>query len=177
MNSIMCAFKNYYVLMAAIFVAAIFPLTGCLPKKQEVLQISSGLQGTWKAQDQAWQITIDAKGNVDSVLIPMGRVIIKPNQTNPVKMIDGQISVFEAGNFESTFDPSSKELFVRILIPHLNIKIGDDYIEGSREDVFVGLLSSDNKQWDATWFHIFDYGKRFPMDPNIGVKVIFEKEN
>ena len=179
MNNILNNFKNdCSVFLAAAFAAAVFSLAGCQLTHRGISRIPSNLMGTWKTQDPAWQITLNQDGNIESVLIPMGQIIIKPNQTNTMQMIDGQISIFETGDFETSFDPISNELFAKILISHLNIKIGDDYIEGSREDVFVGPLAEDGKQWNATWFQIFDYGPRFPMDPDAaGVPVIFKKVN
>ena len=151
-------------------------LTGCLQEYNRTLSIPESLSGNWKAKEQVWEIKIGPEGRVESVLIPMGEIWIRPNQINTMKMIDGKISTFEAVNFEASYDPDLRELFAKISVPYFHVKIGNDFLEGNFEDVFVGPVTSDGKRWDAIWFHFFDYGERFPMDPNVaGVPVEFRK--
>jgi len=139
--------------------------------------LPADIAGVWKGQGSPWKIVLSADGTVSSAIVPMGEVQIKPNQTTRVEMKDGAYSVFKAGDCVVHYTPATRELFVSIEIKKMHIAFADNVIDGSSTDRFVGPVSEDGKVWSAEWITVFDYGPRFPQDPNdaFAETLIFEK--
>jgi len=133
--------------------------------------------GVWKAKGSAWKIVLGTDGTVRSAVIPMGQVEIRPNQVTKVEMQDGSWSTFEAGDCVVQYNPQSRELYVSIEMKRVHIQYMDNVIEGNSVDRFIGPVSEDGKTWMADWITVFDYGPRFPQDPNdvAAEPLIFEK--
>jgi hypothetical protein len=133
--------------------------------------------GTWQAQDSPWKIVLSADGTLSSAVIPMGRVEIRPNRTTRVEMKDGSFSTYTAGDCVVDYTPATRELFVSVKMKKIHIVFLDNLIEGNSMDRFVGPVSEDGKTWTADWITVFDYGPRFPQDPNdiYAQPLIFEK--
>ncbi len=122
--------------------------------------------GTWQAQDSPWKIVLSPDGTVSSAVVFMGEVEVKPNQTTKVEMKDGSFSTYKAGNCPVEYNPSTRELFVSIEMEKIHIVFLDNVIDGNGIDRFIGRISEDGKTWMADWITIFDYGSRFPQEPN-----------
>jgi len=171
-SSVLCLF-----FLAWIF----FPTVGCqTPTKQSSagkIILPTDIAGTWKAQDSPWKIVISGDGTVSSAIIPMGEVEIKPNQTTNVEMKDGSLGTFKAGDCVVEYVPQTRELFVSVEMEQIHIKFLDNVIDGNSIDRFVGPVSQDGKFWMADWITIFDYGPRFPQEPNdiVAKPLVFEK--
>ena len=136
-------------------------------KKNDISQQSPlEVAGRWKAVGQPCEITLSRDGKVLSAVVAMGAVEIKPNEVTKVEMIDGQFSTYKAGDCTVEYDSAGKVLVVSIVLEYLDIKIGADGFEGSSIEVFTGPVSADGKKWHTIWENVFDYGERFPMDPN-----------
>lgn len=135
------------------------------------------LAGVWKAEGSVWKIVLSGDGTVSSAVIPMGQVEVKPNQIKKVLMKDGSYSTYKAGDCAVEYRPGTRELFVSVEMEDIHITFLDNVIDGNTSDFFVGPVSEDGKVWKADWVSIFDYGPRFPQDPNwIGAKpLIFRK--
>ena len=134
------------------------------------------IAGTWKAYDAPWEIVLSPEGTVVSAVIATATVKIRPNQTTEVEMKDGSISSFKAGDCIVEYTPGTRELFVSLEMEDIHIKYMDIVIDGNSTDIFTGPVSEDGKVWPADWAKIFDYGTRFPWDPNnVGESVLFEK--
>jgi len=140
-------------------------------------QLPPDIAGTWKAQDSPWKIVLSPDGTVSSAVIPMGEVEIKPNQTTRLEMKDGSFSTFKAGDCVVEYTPDTRELFVSVEMEKIHIKFFDNVIDGNSSDRFVGPVSEDGKFWMADWITIFDYGPRFPQEPNdiSATPLVFEK--
>jgi len=135
------------------------------------------IAGAWKAQGSPWKIVLSADGAVSSAIVPMGEFEIKPNQTTKAEMKDGSYSIFKAGDCVVQYTPATRELFVSIEIKKIHIAFADNVIDGSSTDRFVGPVSEDGKVWSAEWITVFNYGPRFPQDPNdvFAEPLLFEK--
>jgi hypothetical protein len=133
--------------------------------------------GAWKAQDSPWKIVLASDGTVSSFILPMGNVLVKPNSTTKVEMLDGSFSTFTAGDCIVEYDPDTRELFVDIQMERIHVVFMDNVIDGNSVNVFAGPVSEDGKNWYADFTEIFDYGPRFPQDPNeiFAVPLTFEK--
>ena len=59
----------------------------------------------------------------------------------------------------------------------IHIVFMDNVIDGNSVDRFVGPVSEDGKVWTADCISVFDYGPRFPQDPNdvYAQPLVFEK--
>jgi hypothetical protein len=158
----------------------LFCATGChepsrgrpIPKP-----LPADIAGIWKAQGSSWKIVLSTDGTVSSAIVPMGEVQIKPSQTTKVEMKDGSYSIFKAGDCVVHYTPATRELFVSMEIKKIHIVVADNVIDGSSTDRFVGPVSEDGKVWSADWITVFNYGPRFPQDPNdvFAEPLIFEK--
>jgi len=139
--------------------------------------LPADIAGTWKAQNSPWKIVLSADGTVSSAVVPMGDVEIRPNKTTRVEMKDGSFSTYRAGDCIVNYTPATRELFVSIEMKKIHVVYMDNVIDGSSTDRFVGPVSEDGKVWSADWINVFNYGPRFPQDPNdiFAEPLIFEK--
>ena len=172
LSSVLCLF-----VLAWIFWTAVSCQTVTKQSSAGKTTLPPDIAGTWKAQDSPWKIVLSPDGTVSSAVIPMGEVEIKPNQTAKVEMKDGSFSTFKAGDCVVEYTPDTRELFVSVEMEQIHIKFVDNVIDGNSVDRFVGPVSEDGKFWMADWITVFDYGPRFPQEPNdISAKpLIFEK--
>jgi len=133
--------------------------------------------GVWQARESPWRIVIDPNGTVISVVIPMSVVEVRPNQTTRVEMKDDSWSTFKAGNCTVEYTPQTRDLFVTVRMDEIHVAFLDNRIDGNSTDRFVGPVSEDGKTWKAEWVTIFDYGPRFPQEPNdlFAEPLIFDK--
>lgn len=161
------------LLILAGFIVFLSSLVGCQNTSSSVevtvdddRQFPQFLAGTWKAEDSPWKIVLSPDGTVASAIIPMAQVEVKPNQTTTVKMKDGSFSTFKAGDCLVEYTPETRELFVSVEIDEFHITYLDNVIDGNSFDRFIGPVSEDGKVWMADWINVFDYGPRFPQDPN-----------
>ncbi len=146
---------------------------GCPPANRptpepagSAIKLPPEVAGTWKAKGSPWKIVLSPDGTVSSAVIPMGQVEVKPNQTTKMEMKDDSISTYEAGDFIVEYTPETRELFVAIEMKKIHIVFRENVIDGNTTDRFVGRVSEDGKVWTTDWIQVFDYGPRFPQDPN-----------
>ncbi|MCJ7778147.1 MAG: hypothetical protein MUP16_07535 [Sedimentisphaerales bacterium] len=130
------------------------------------------LVGRWEANKKNdlnyWRIVFEPNGAISSVVIPLGEVEVRPNQTTEAQGPKGEPGFFEAGNFQVYYNPQSREFSV-------NIKIKQFYLErvlewnvilkGSWEYFIVGDVSEDGKTWAGDVFSSPDITVLEP-DPN-----------
>jgi len=133
--------------------------------------------GIWQARGSPWRIVIDPNGTLVSAVIPMSVVEVRPNQTTKVEMKDGSWSTFKAGDCTVEYTPQTRELFVTIQMAEIHVAFLDNRIDGNSTDRFVGPVSEDGKMWKTEWVTVFDYGPRFPQEPNdvFAEPLIFDK--
>jgi len=153
--------------------AIIFALTwivlltcGCPPQPNNKLMLPPDIAGAWKARESPWKIVLNPDGTVSSATIAMGRVEVRPNETTKTEMKDGQFSTYKAGDCILEYDPDTRELFVSVEMERIHVVYLDNVIEGNSIDRFVGTVSQDGKEWAADWIKVYDYGPRFPQEPN-----------
>jgi len=139
--------------------------------------LPSDIAGAWKARQSPWKIVLAPNGTVSSAVIDMGEVEVRPNKTSKVEMKDGSFSTYRAGNCIVEYTPATRELFVSVEMKKIHVVFMDQLIDGNSTDRFVGPVSEDGKQWTAEWIKTFDYGPRFPQDPNeiYAEPVVFDK--
>lgn len=134
------------------------------------------IQGVWKDPKSAWQVVITSDGQVDSAVIPLGEVEVRPNRTTEVEMLDGQISTYTASDFPLHYNPQTQELQITITIEKFNVVYLDNQLKGNIEYGLTGFLSEDKQSWPANLIEIFDFGPDLPWDPDVDKEpVLFQK--
>jgi len=135
------------------------------------------IAGTWKARESAWKIVLDRNGTVSSAVVSMGEVEVRPNKTTEFDMKDGSISRIKGGDCVVDYTAATRNLYVSIEVEEVHIVFGEAVIDGNSVDRFIGHVSEDGKEWVVDWINVFDYGPRFPQDPNdvYAQPLIFEK--
>jgi hypothetical protein len=174
MNKILFSFgrkgKNMKKIVFFVF-TGIFLFAGCQSenkKKPEAtaLKLPSDIAGVWQAEGSPWQIVISQDGKVSSAIIPLAEVEVKPNEETVFEMQDGSKSIFTAGDFEVNYNPLNRNLEVSIEMEDIHLVFPDGALDGNSTDIFSGQVSESGKTWDTIWFTTFDYGPKFPQDPN-----------
>jgi len=170
-------------------------LIGCQQSEQQAdtsvaenVEFPRFIVGTWKAQgENSWELTFDPDGNVSSVVINMGKVMLEPGKTTYIPMKEGGESSYEPGGFVASYDKSQKELTVRISVKHSYIELVGGIVEGSSEDVFSGAFTEDGKTWNVTWTSFPKYIARTEdkaeinlsknvTEEGVTTSLVFEKE-
>jgi hypothetical protein len=119
---------------------------------------------------------MSAQGQVVSAVITPGNVRVSPNSTTKVEMQDGMFSTYKTGDFLAEYNPEIRELTVELQLEHMELHIGEGKIVGHKRDIFAGHVDAEGGTWEVIWMEMFEYGPRFPMDPeSVGVPLRFIK--
>jgi len=174
------------ILAVAAVVAAVV-LAGCQENAKQPDGAQSGaavklppeVAGIWQEEADegaAWALLLTEDGQLQEARIALGAVVVKPDAVTKVEMKDGQFSTFDVGPAVVAYDPTTRELAVAFDLKHFQVLFGDERIEGNARYAFTGPVSEDGQHWNTVFAEQFDYGPRFPMDPNgIGVPMSFRK--
>jgi len=174
------------ILAVAAVVAAVV-LAGCQEnaKQPDGAQSGAGVKlppevaGIWQEEvDEGipWALLVTEDGQLEEARLALAAAIVRPGETTQTKMRDGQYSTFETGPATVTYDPETRELTVAFDLKHFQVLYGEERIEGSARYAFTGPVSEDGRHWNTVFAEQFDYGPRFPQDPNgIGVPMSFRK--
>jgi len=110
------------------------------------------LVGTWKAEGKSgWELTFARNGTITKAVIALGQFEIVPGQTAVVPMKMGKQSIIIPGQWVVQYLPSKSMLTVKIVLKSFHVEIGDGYLEGHSENIFVGHVDSDTNEWLAKW--------------------------
>ncbi|MCX5637649.1 MAG: hypothetical protein NTX52_08155 [Planctomycetota bacterium] len=129
-------------------------------------QFPEFLAGTWRADNEGWEFVFEPDGSISSAVISLGRIRIKPGEVTEVPMIKGGKGVFKPGEWTVHYNPSSRELTVKISLKDFRIQVEDNVLEGKVTDVFVGQISKGGNIWQADWTSFPDYIANTPENPN-----------
>ncbi len=163
---------NKRMLIIGLLACVVLFSVGCQKEseKPDTIKPKLGLPlditGVWQARESPWRIVLGPDGTVTSAVIPMGTVTVQPRQTTKVEMKDGSWSTYTAGDCPVKYKHGTRELFVVIEMADINIVYMTERIKGTSTDRFIGAVSDDGKVWRTDWISLFDYGPRFPQDPN-----------
>ncbi|MHC4325394.1 MAG: hypothetical protein ACYSUX_14110 [Planctomycetota bacterium] len=185
--------KRFVFLLVYIFFAAV--LGGCRSSTAyeagvEVTVEGGGqfpdfLVGTWKATEGGWEFVFEPDGKISSATVSLGRANLQPGRTTTVPMQLGGKGVYKPGLWTVQYSRRQRQLIVEIAIDRFRVELGDDVIEGSTRDFFVGSVSTDGKSWwaDRLSFpkYVVSTGKfhnyELPFDPkdNPRESLLFQK--
>jgi len=109
------------------------------------------LVGTWTTDSDVWEFVFEEDGTISSAVVSLGAVRLKPGRVTTVPMHQGGEGIFEPGRWVVQYNPDERELIVKISIKNFYIELGEDTLDGSGEDIFVGRISEDGESWPAEW--------------------------
>jgi hypothetical protein len=172
-------------------------LCGC-QKTQKIQSIEDGLDievlggttfpielaGTWRCQENKWEIIIEENGTVSWVLNPLGGAWMEPGKKLEVPMKMNRISTYDVGEWKAVYDHKTSFFTIEIIIPYFEIGMGMNTLHGDSVDIFSGRMDAEKEVWEAEWFSTATYivstkelGEHeldMSDDPNKGV-VIFKR--
>jgi hypothetical protein len=166
--------KQLLVLAGCIVVLA--GLAGCKKADRGVeVIVESGdefpefLAGTWKADKHNWQVRFEGDGRISSIVhviwpkpidVDEGGLYVEGPE-------EGMYAMFVTGPCEAEYDENTRELSVKIILEHYDMKLPRINLEGKSRDYFTGFVSEDGNTWKAGWkSHILIEGVTIP-DPNM----------
>lgn len=136
-------------------------------------EFPKSLVGRWKADKNRWEFVFEPDGTISSAVIDSGFITVIPSKgvaTIPTRM--GGKAVYKLGQWTVQYSPKTRELAVEIVVDHLHIDMGPDWLEGTTRDWFVGTVSEDWQEWQARWISFPKYiaytpePGELPVDPN-----------
>lgn len=120
-------------------------------------QFPEFLVGQWKEERTGWEFVFESDGSISSAVHTIGRVKLKPGQTTEVPMIENGKGVFEPDLWIVQYFPERNELLVEITLKHFRAQKGEQIVEGSSRDIFIGPIAKDKQQWTTEWFAFPEY--------------------
>ena len=145
--------------------------------EEEKPEVEARYAGEWQATNGQWTLCFAPDGTLESAVIPLGNVRIRPKKVTHITMKDDQTSSIKAGPCDVKYSPETRNLYARIPLEDVHIVYENNVIDGNQVDQFMGAISEDGQTWVADWINSFNYGPRFPLDvKNDHVKrLIFKK--
>jgi len=143
---------------------------GCSPKKQpfdmshaksKPVNLTNGkdvefpefLVGTWKADEYNWLFKFEPDGSISKLVHLLWALEINMNEGGyAIEGPDeGTYAFFMMGPCETSYDSSSRELKVSILMDRYEMKLPGGTLSGKSEDHFSGTISEDGLTWYTKW--------------------------
>jgi hypothetical protein len=127
------------------------------------------LAGLWEANKNNanyWQIIFGPDGTISSAVIPLGEVEVRPNRRTEIPDANGNVSFFDAGDFDVFYNRKGRELAVNVKIKQFNLYVvNGGMLKGSWEYLITGKVSKDGKIWAGEILNSPDIVALVP-DPN-----------
>jgi len=185
----LCSSLAVLLVSAGLFIVSCRPDRPDLPPTKVQVNIIGNdpfpppLVGRWKDQQKSWEFVFETDGAISSVVSPpLGWATIVPGKTTIIPMKMGGKGVLQPGQWTLQYDPDTRELSVEVIVEKLHKEVGGGILEGSIRDIFIGRISDDYKQWQATWISFPKYvayipeRHELPVDPNDTItELLFEK--
>jgi hypothetical protein len=146
----------------------VFTGLGCLRQEQTPgPEHQAFYAGQWQATygtSGQWTICFAPDGSLDSAVISLGNIRIRPKEVTHVTNRGNQTSTIKAGPCDVKYSPETRNLYTRIPLEDVHIVYENNVIDGNQVDQFMGIVSEDGKTWVADWINTFNYGPRFPQN-------------
>jgi hypothetical protein len=111
----------------------------------------ASLAGRWQADRDGWEFVMGPDGHISSAVLSLGRVRITPGQTVTVPTRGGGEGVFEPGEWTVYYEPSTRQLTIKIAMDRVRVEMGEAVLEGSTIDVLSGAVSVADGTWQVQW--------------------------
>jgi len=125
------------------------------------------LAGRWQASQHGWEFEFEPDGRIASVILSLGRIRVVPGATTTAPTKSGHQAVFTPGPWTVHYLPSTRELTVEIVMDHVRVEMGDNVLEGSSTDTFVGPVDASHHTWQVQWTSFTRYLAQTPDGASI----------
>ncbi len=111
------------------------------------------LVGTWKADRYDWAFKFEPDGSISHLVHMLWalRIDVKEGGVYVKSKFEDSYAVFVIGPCEADYNPTTRELSVKIIMDYYEIKTPVGSLEGRSEDYFQGPVSEDGKTWKVEW--------------------------
>lgn len=131
-------------------------------------EFPQSLGGRWIADRHGWELVLESDGRIASAVIPFGQVRIVPGHTTTTPTKTGDQAIFTPGPWAVHYDPTTRDLTVKIVMDLVRVPMAEDVVEGSSTDVLAGLISPEENTWQVQWTSYTRYtasrGESKPVD-------------
>ncbi len=79
----------------------------------------------------------------------------------------GTFAYFAIGPCEAKYNPTNRQLSVKIFLDEFHMRLPNGDLEGRNEDYFDGPVSDDGRTWTVSWRSYSWLEGASPPDPNI----------
>lgn len=175
--------KHFIIIL--IFSLCVSVLTGCRGAGRDVVSrpdqgghFPQFLAGTWRSEDQNWEITFDYTGNIVTIRHPFITVPVNIEEGFANEQgREGAYSIFIMGPCTAQYNRSKSELKVKIKVDYFEMVLPVGKMEGEMEDYLTGPLTEGNAVWKADWVNCVDLAGQPEPDPDLipAEPVIFKK--
>lgn len=113
------------------------------------------LVGRWKEKGKEygeWEFVFEPDGTISSGRAPIWKDSMIPGQVNKFPTRGGGEAVFEAGNWTVDYESSTRTLEVYFVLDNFYTEMGKNAMKGHSEDIFIGPVSQNGKEWTAEWY-------------------------
>ena len=158
--------KSKMALHFIIAAIAVTLFTGCQNDHQSegtLVKITNGtefpkeLSGTWRCEENKWEIILEEDGTVSWIRYPMGFVWMEPWKTTEVSMKLDRTSVYAASEVKAVYDLETQVFSIDIVVPFFEVAMGNDTLTGNSTDIFTGPMDTKEGLWEVEWFSMPTY--------------------
>ncbi|MHC4158276.1 MAG: hypothetical protein ACYSSO_04265 [Planctomycetota bacterium] len=125
------------------------------------------LVGTWRAKGRSgWEVVLEPDGTISSAVIRFARVRIRPNQKTEIRVgKKGKLGIFEAGDCEAYYDPTTHDMSIIIEMKRVYAEMGGGVVDGTCKYYISGIISEEGENWDTDVVSVLDLSAQLP-EPN-----------
>ena len=136
------------------------------------------LVGTWRAENEKWELTFSSDGSILTIRHPFVTVPISLAEGGAYEEgREGAYSVYVMGPCTARYQPDESELKVKITIDYFQVVLPVGTAEGKMVEYLTGPVSEDRTTWTAEWVNYVELvGQEKPdLDSIPRETVIFTK--
>ncbi|HML76498.1 MAG TPA: hypothetical protein PKB02_18545 [Anaerohalosphaeraceae bacterium] len=116
------------------------------------------LVGTWIQEgDQKRAFTFTSDGKLESIVLGLGQVKLKPGQVTTISLKNDGQGVFYPGVWTASYDSKTRQLGIEINIDSFKMQMGQQIVEGKMKELFIGTISEDGTMWNAQYICFPEY--------------------
>ncbi len=119
--------------------------------------IPAFIAGQWQDKESGWSFLFDKNGTLNEVIIPQGRVKVKPGITTKIPMKNGGEGIYKPGKWIVTYTPAENELIIEIEMAYIKAIMPPNTLEGKSRDILACKLTDNQDEIMAEWISIPEY--------------------
>jgi hypothetical protein len=165
------------LLVLAGFAVLLSGLAGCKSADRRIDKVIDGdrqfpefLAGEWEAEmtnNSKWAFKFENDGSISKITHVLAGEVDLEAGGSYMEGREGTFAVFVMGPCEAEYDENTRELSVKIILEHYNLKLRKGQLEGKSHDYFEGPVSEDGNTWKAGWKSYAWLEGATPPDANV----------